>query len=152
MRYWLFKTEPNVYSLDDLKKAGQDTWDGIRNYQARNFIRDDIRVGDRVLIYHSRVETVGIVGEARVVKAGYPDFTQFDPKAKYYDAKADPNNPRWYMVDVAYVRHFPQCLALADLKKMPALASMMLVQKGSRLSIQPVSEDEWKIIQDLAGS
>jgi predicted RNA-binding protein with PUA-like domain len=151
MKYWLLKTEPDVYSLDDLKEAGVDTWDGIRNYQARNIIRDEMKENDKVFIYHSRTQPIGIVGEAKIAREAYPDHTQFDPEAKYYDPKSDPDNPRWLMVDVAYVRHFPECISLAKLKSIPELAEMMGVKKGSRLSVQPVREEEWNIIQAMTG-
>ena len=149
MAYWLMKTEPNAFSIDDLKKAGVEPWDGIRNYQARNFMRDSMKVGDGVLIYHSRIQPIGIVGEAKVASKPYPDPTQFNPKEKYHDPKSDPENPRWILVDIEYVRHFPQTLNLTDLKKMPELAEMVLVQKGSRLSIQPVTLKQWRFIQKL---
>ena len=148
-QHWLLKTEPDVFSIDDLKKAGVEPWDGIRNYQARNFLRDTFKKGDKVFIYHSRSKPMGIVGEAEVVSDGYPDPTQFDPKEKYYDAKADPENPRWYLVDVKYVRTFPEIITLADLKAAPELADMAVVKKGARLSVQPVKENEWHFVQSM---
>ena len=152
MNYWLLKTEPNVFSIDDLKAAGVEPWDGIRNYQARNFIRDQMKPGDKVLIYHSRVQPIGVVGEAEVASEPYPDPTQFDPSEKYHDPKADPEKPRWYLADIKYVRHFPAVIPLTDLKQHPGLKEMVLVQKGSRLSVQPVREEEWRIICAIAGS
>ena len=149
MKYWLMKTEPDVFSLDDLKAAGTEPWDGVRNYQARNLMRDQMEIGDRIFIYHSRAKPMGIVGEARVASKAYPDPTQFNPEEKYYDPKADPANPRWVLVDVEYVRHYPEMITLAQLKEIPELGDMMLVQKGSRLSIQPVSEAEWKLIESM---
>ncbi len=152
MKYWLMKTEPDAFSIDDLKNAGTEPWDGIRNYQARNLMRDEMKVGDRIFIYHSRVDPIGIVGEARVASEAYPDPTQFDPAEKYYDAKSDPENPRWCLVDVAYVRHFPRVLKLSELREIPELADMVLLRKGMRLSIQGVSEAEWHCIQAQAGA
>lgn len=149
MNYWLLKTEPNVYSIDDLEKEGVDHWDGIRNYQARNFIRDTMKKGDKIFIYHSRVQPIGIVGEAEVVSESYPDPTQFDPSEKYHDPKATPDNPRWFVVDVKFIRKYPQVLPLPMLKKVDGLKDMVLVQKGSRLSVQPVREQEWRVIQGL---
>ncbi|CAM2006735.1 EVE domain-containing protein [Acanthopleuribacter pedis] len=151
MAYWLLKTEPNVFSLDDLKAVEKEPWDGVRNYQARNFMRDEMKPGDKVLIYHSRVQPIGIVGEAEIVSEPYPDPTQFNPEEKYYDAKAKPENPRWFVVDVQYRRTYDQVLELAALKKTPGLENMVLTQKGSRLSVQPVRAEEWAVIQQLAG-
>ena len=151
MQYWLMKTEPNVFSIDDLKTAGKEPWDGVRNYQARNLMRDEMKIGDPIFIYHSRVKPMGIVGEARVCSEPYPDPTQFNPDEKYFDAKSDPENPRWFLVDVEYVRHYPQVLELGMLKQVPELDGMMLLRKGSRLSIQPVTEKEWNHIQTMVG-
>lgn len=147
MAYWLFKSEPDEYSIDDLQNEarGFASWDGIRNYQARNHLRDQVKVGDGVLFYHSSCKDVGIAGTAKVVKAAYPDPTQFDSKSKYYDAKATTDNPRWYCVDVAYVCKFPCLLPLATIKQTPQLAEMALLRHG-RLSIQPVSRAEWQWI------
>ena len=149
MNYWLLKTEPNVYSIDDLAEAGKDMWDGIRNYQARNIIRDDMKIGDKVFIYHSRVQPVGLVGEAEVVSEPYPDPTQFNPDEKYFDPKASPDNPRWFVVEVGFKKKYGDVLTLADLKKMSDLEDMMVVKKGARLSVQPVGEKEWNFIQTL---
>lgn len=149
MQYWLMKTEPDVFSIDDLEKAGREPWDGIRNYQARNFMRDTMKIGDGVFIYHSNAKPTGIVGEARVCSEPYPDPTQFDPKEKYYDAKSQPDNPRWILIDVEHTRTYTKILPLADLKAMPELEEMMLVKKGMRLSIQPVTEEHWNFIQGL---
>ena len=150
MNYWLLKTEPNVFSIDDLKRVGTEPWDGIRNYQARNYIRDQMKPGDKVLIYHSRVQPIGIVGEAMVASEPYPDPTQFEAGSKYQDPKSDPANPRWFLADIQYVRHFPEVLALTDLKQHPGFKDMVLVQKGGRLSVQPVRGDEWDLIMALA--
>ncbi|WCL49958.1 EVE domain-containing protein [Leptospira sp. GIMC2001] len=152
MNYWLFKTEPNVFSIEDLKNSPNKTcfWEGVRNYQARNLLRDDIKKGDSVLFYHSRVEPIGIVGLAVVTKAGYPDKFAFEPSHKYFDPKSKPENPTWYGVDVKYVRHFPRVLTLTELKANKELSKMVLTQKGSRLSIQPVTESEYNTILDLS--
>ena len=153
MKYWLLKSEPNTFSIDDLKEAGIEPWDGIRNYQARNTMRDLMQIGDPVFIYHSRVQPIGIFGEGEVASAPYPDPTQFDPDSPYFDAKSSLENPRWILVDIKYKRHFRNPLLLPTLKTTPGLENMVLVQKGSRLSVQPVSEREWEIIQELgAGS
>ena len=152
MKYWLFKTEPDVYGIDDLRQAGTDQWDGIRNYQARNLIRDQMSIGDKILIYHSRTNPIGVVGEAEIASTAYPDPTQFDPKAKYFDSKSDPDNPRWLLVDIKYIRHYPEMITLKQLKATPGLENMMVTKRGARLSIQPVEESEWNIVQALAGS
>ncbi len=150
MNYWLFKTEPSAYGLDDLEKAGVDLWDGIRNYQARNLIRDQMKKGDKVLIYHSQVCPPVVVGEAEIVSEAYPDPTQFDPDVKYYDPKSDPGNPRWMAIDVKFVRRFAQPIPLPELKDTPGLEDMMVTKRGMRLSIQPVRSGEWEIVQSLA--
>ncbi len=146
MAYWLFKTEPDAFSIDDLANRENQTepWDGVRNYQARNFLRDDVALGDRVFIYHSSCKHVGIAGVAEVVKAGYPDATQFDPESNYYDPKSQPESPRWFRVDVKFVEKFHKVLPLAEIKAMPAIVELPLVKKGGRLSIMPVSENEWQ--------
>jgi predicted RNA-binding protein with PUA-like domain len=151
-RAWLFKSEPDVFSIDDLAAApGQTTcWEGVRNYQARNLLRDDIAVGDLVLYYHSRVEPIGVAGVARVVRAGYPDPFQFEPGHRYEDPKATPETPRWYAVDVQFVERFPAVLPLATLKATPACQDMMVVQRGARLSIQPVTMGELAAVRRLA--
>lgn len=149
MNYWLFKTEPDDISLADIEAAGTMRWDGIRNYQARNFLRDQCREGDGVLIYHSRCKTVGVVGSARIVRAAYPDPAQYDPHSPYYDAKATESTPRWYCVDIRYDAALPRCVTLAEIKAAPALAEMVLVKQG-RLSVQPVRNAEWQAIQAMA--
>lgn len=151
MNCWLMKTEPNAFSIDDLAQAGVEPWDGIRNYQARNFMRDDMKVGDRVFIYHSRIAPVGIVGEGEIASKPYPDPTQFDVDSNYFDPKSDPASPRWMLVDVCFVCKYEQTLELQQLKNTPGLENMMVIQKGSRLSIQPVKAREWRIVQTLAG-
>ena len=150
--YWLFKSEPSSFSLDDLKNRPQATehWDGVRNFQARNFLRDQVKLGDLVFFYHSNIAEPGIVGIAEVVKEGYPDFTAFDPQSKYFDPRSTPDKPGWYMVDVRFLRELPRPVTLAELKGIPALAGMALLNR-SRLSIQPVREDEWHEIMRLAG-
>ena len=147
--YWLFKTEPDAFSIDDLASRPNQTehWDGIRNYQARNFLRDQVKLGDQVFIYHSSCKQVGIAGLAEVVKEGYPDHTQFDPDSKYHDPKSDPANPRWYMVDVKLVKKFAQILLLKEIKSIPEISEIGLVKKGHRLSIMPVSEAEFSILK-----
>lgn len=150
MAYWLFKSEPDEYSIDDLENEpeGFARWDGIRNYQARNNLRDDVKVGDGVLIYHSSCKDVGIAGTGEVVKSAYPDPAQFDPESKYFDPKASNDNPRWYCVDVAFTEKFPTLLSLREIKQMPQLAEMVLLKQG-RLSIQPVTRDQWQCILAL---
>jgi predicted RNA-binding protein with PUA-like domain len=150
-QYWLFKSEPSAYSIDDLVRDKQTFWFGVRNYQARNFLRDSIRLGDRVLFYHSNATPMAIVGTAKVVKTGYPDHTAFDPSHQYFDPKSDPDNPRWFMVDIEITQKFPEPLTRDDLRANPATADMMLLRKGARLSIQPVTDQEWRAVHDLAG-
>ncbi len=149
-RFWLMKSEPSVFSIQDLRAAPQQTtcWDGVRNYQARNFLRDEIRVGDGVLYYHSNTDVIGIAGEAVVVRAGYPDFTAFDPKDVHYDPKSQPDQPTWYMVDVKFVRVAKGVITLDRLRSIAALKNMVLLQRG-RLSVQPVRPEEWKQIMQL---
>lgn len=148
MAFWLFKTEPDAFSIDDLADMPNQTdcWDGIRNYQARNFLRDDVQLGDQVFIYHSSCKDVGIAGLAEVTKASYVDHTQFDPEAKYYDPKAKPENPRWYMVDVTFKKKYQQVLSLKAIKAMPEMSELPLVKKGARLSIMPVGDKEAEIL------
>ena len=150
MRYWLMKSEPDVFSIDDLEAAPQKTehWDGVRNYQARNMMRDQMKKGDLIFFYHSSCKRPGIVGIAQVVREGYPDDTAFDPASRYYDPKSDPDNPRWYRVDVKFKRKLKRILSLEELKTMPELEGMPLLQKGSRLSIMPVTAEHWEAILD----
>lgn len=147
-RYWLIKSEPSAYSLEDLKNSpgGTDCWDGVRNYQARNYMRDDMGVGDRVLFYHSSNKATAIVGEAVVVREAYPDHTAWDPKDDHFDPRSTPDNPVWMMVDIRFVREFPRPLTLPELREMPALAEMVLLRKGMRLSIQTVTAKEYRAI------
>ena len=152
MNYWLVKSEPEEFSIDDLEKRPRQTehWDGVRNYQARNFMRDEMKLGDQVFFYHSNCEPPGIVGIAEVAREGYPDHTAFDPQDKHYDPKSDPDNPRWMMVDVKFVRKFKDVLSLAELKQHKPLRDMRLLQKGNRLSVMPVDKKEWDYIVKLA--
>ena len=149
MQYWLFKSEPDEYSIDDLKAEPKQIvrWDGIRNYQARNLIRDQIKEGDGVLFYHSSCKKVGIAGCAEVVGEPYPDPLQFDPESKYYDPKSDAESPKWFSIDIKYRCHAKKLLQLSKIKTNPLLENMVLVKQG-RLSIQPVTKEEWKIITE----
>ena len=153
MAYWLMKSEPDVFGIDHLKARGEagEPWDGVRNYQARNMIRDAMGVGDGILFYHSNCEVPGVVGLAEVSSAAYPDPTAFDPDAKYYDPASDPENPRWYLVEVRYVRHLKRNIPLAELKTHAdgALAELPLVRRGNRLSVMPVSPAQWEFILSL---
>lgn len=151
MNYWLMKSEPTAFSIDDLKNAPDQTdhWDGVRNYQARNMMRDQMKKVDQVFFYHSNCKVPGIVGLMEIVRQGYPDHTAFDSKAKYFDEKSDPSNPRWYMVDVKYIRHTKRVISLFEMKEYAELKDMPLVHKGNRLSIMPVSADEWRFILSL---
>ena len=153
MNHWLVKSEPDVFSFADLLKAPKKTtcWDGVRNYQARNTLRDQMKTGDRVFYYHSNAEPSGIAGICEVVREGYPDHTAFDPKDPHFDPKSRRDEPTWYMVDVRAVAPFPRLVTLAELKGVKGLEKMALVQKGSRLSVQPVSSSEWAIVCRLAG-
>ena len=146
------KSEPNVFSIDDLAAAPEQTthWDGVRNYKARNYMRDDMKAGDKVFFYHSNIDP-SIVGVASVVKSGYPDESSWDRKSKYYDEKSTPDSPRWYMVDIRFEKKFRKPLPLAELRERPELEGMMLLKKGARLSVQPVSPEHWKAINRLAG-
>ena len=150
-QYWLMKSEPDAFALDDLaaRPDGTEPWDGVRNYQARNMMRDQMQPGDQVFFYHSNCKVPGIVGIAEVVRSGYPDHTAFDPNAKYHDPKSDPDNPRWYMVDVTFEKKFPRQVPLAELRKTPGLEEMLLLKKGMRLSIQPVTKDQFDIVVSL---
>lgn len=152
MNFWLFKTEPGCFSFDDLKNRPEMTehWDGVRNFQARNFLRDSIKPGDRILFYHSNIPEPAVVGIAEVVRAGYPDSMALDPSGEHFDPKASPLNPIWYMVDVRYREPLPKQVTLQAIKGHPLLVDMPLV-KRSRLSIQPVAQEEWQIILAMGG-
>ena len=145
MRHWLLKTEPGTFSFDDLLQSPGRTsgWDGVRNYQARNFLRDEMKKGDRVLIYYSSTETPAVVGIAEVAREGYPDPTQFDAKDDHYDAESDPAKPRWFQVDVKAVRKLARPVTLEEIRQTKALSKMPLLQRGQRLSVQPVGADEY---------
>ena len=145
-RKWLMRTEPDVYSIDDLKRDGKTQWEGIRNYQARNFMMKEMSVGDQVLIYHSNAKPPGIVGLASVCSEPYPDHFAWDDSSKYFDPKSPKENPRWYMVDVKFEKKLNQMISLEQLKNDRNLIEMMVTKKGSRLSIQPVQDDEFEYI------
>ncbi|HET7275517.1 MAG TPA: EVE domain-containing protein [Longimicrobiaceae bacterium] len=147
-KFWLLKTEPGSYSIDDLERDGHTSWEGVRNYQARNFMRDEMQPGDGVLFYHSQANPPGVAGLARVSRAAYPDPTARDPKSHYYDAKATDDDPRWYMVDIEFVSSFPHFVPLSTLRDAPGLEEM-LVNQRSRLSVQPVSKTEFEIVTSL---
>lgn len=147
--YWLMKSEPSVYSIDDLQRDGKTHWDGVRNYQARNIMRDKMKRGDRVLFYHSNANPPGVAGTAKVLRSGYPDHTARDPQSNYYDPKATEDDPRWYMVDIEIEDKFPRLVALSEIKEHPGLQEMVLVQR-SRLSVQPVRPEEFNTILALA--
>jgi predicted RNA-binding protein with PUA-like domain len=151
MKYWLMKSEPDVFGIDDLAKRPRKTehWDGIRNYQVRNMLRDEMQKGDEALFYHSNCKEPGVVGIVRIVRAAYPDHTAFDPESKYYDPKSDPENPRWLMVDVQFVRKFKREISLQELKTHQFLADMLVLRRGSRLSVTPVSKKHWDYILKL---
>jgi len=150
-RYWLMKSEPNCYSLDDLQgEDGQSAcWDGVRNYQARNLMRDEMKLGDGVFFYHSNCKEIGVVGVCEVSREGYPDHTAFDPEDEHFDPKSDPDKPRWIMVDVRFIRTLPRCVTLHEMKNTPGLEAMKVVQRGQRLSVQPVTREEWDIVLAL---
>tara|TARA_B100000676_G_C18081791_1_gene851797 strand:- start:3329 stop:3784 length:456 start_codon:yes stop_codon:yes gene_type:complete len=148
---WLMKSEPDEFGIDDLKACPKKTepWDGVRNYQARNMMRDEMRKGDRIFFYHSNCAEPGIVGIAKVAREGYPDPTAFDPEDKHYDPKSDPDNPRWFLVDVKYVRKTKRTISLQELKLHPELEELALVRRGNRLSVMPVSDEHWDFILSL---
>jgi predicted RNA-binding protein with PUA-like domain len=151
MNYWLMKSEPSAFGIDDLARRPNQTeaWDGVRNYQARNMIRDGMKIGDLVFFYHSNCEAPGIVGLAEIVREAYPDPTAFDPAHKHYDLRSRPEQPTWFMVDVRFVRKLKRTIALAELKNHPELQDFPLVRRGNRLSIMPVSEMQWEFILAL---
>jgi len=148
-RYWLVKCEPEAYSIDDLERDGVASWEGVRNFQARNTLRDDMKVGDGVLFYASNAEPSGVTGVAEVAREGYPDSYAFKKGHKSFDPKSDPENPTWYMVDIRFVEKFPGIIPLAELKAAKGLEKMVVVQKGSRLSVQPVTQKEHEIVLKL---
>lgn len=148
MNYWLMKSEPDTFGIDDLIAQPNQTehWDGVRNYQARNMMRDQMKVGDRVFFYHSNCNPPGIAGIMEVVREGYPDFTAWDPQSEYFDPRSTQEAPRWFMVDVKFVRKLDRIIPLSELKANPQLVDMPLVKKGSRLSIMPVTAEQWEAI------
>ena len=151
MRYWLMKSEPDTYGIDDLrKKGGPDIWEGCRNYTVRNFFRDDMKVGDMAFFHHSNANPSGIIGTMQIVREAYPDPTQFDPSSHYYDPKSPKDNPRWLAPDVEFVEEFPRIISLVELRETPGLEDMLVIRKGQRLSVMPVTESEWNIVMELA--
>ena len=151
MKYWVMKSEPDTFGIDDLRGRPKKTehWDGVRNYQARNMMRDDMKKGDLVFFYHSSCEVPGIVGIAKIVREAYPDPSAFDPDSKYYDPRSKPDNPAWLMVDVQFVRKFKRTISLTELKDQAELADFRLLQRGNRLSIMPATEAEWNLVLGL---
>lgn len=152
MAYWLFKSEPDAFGIDDLAARPEQTepWDGVRNYQARNFMRDDVKVGDKLFFYHSSCKDVGIAGVAEITQGAYADPSQFNPESKYFDPKASPDNPRWVCVNVTFVEKFKRVLPLAKIKTMPEIIELGVVKKGHRLSIMPVQPEEWDALYQAA--
>jgi predicted RNA-binding protein with PUA-like domain len=148
-RYWLMKCEPEAYTIEDLERDGTTTWEGVRNFQARNFLRDDMKKGDGVLFYASNAEPSGVTGVAEVSREGYPDPYAFRKGHKYHDPKSDPDHPAWYMVDLRFVERFDEIIPLSTLKETPGLEDMVVTQKGSRLSVQPVTKKEFEIVRRL---
>ena len=149
MNHWLMKSEPDAFSIDDLKRKKREPWDGVRNYQARNFMRDGMRPGDQVFFYHSNCAVPGIVGIAEVATDAYPDPSQFDPKSKYFDPGSSRDNPRWMLVDVTFVKKLKRTISLDELKADPVLDGMALLRKGNRLSVMPVEAAHWEYILAL---
>lgn len=147
-RYWLLKSEPAAFSIDDLKTSrnGTASWEGVRNYQARNFLRDDIKAGDGILFYHSNADPIGISGEAVVIREGYPDKSSFDPLDIHYDPKSSPSKPTWFTVDIQFKRKAAKVISLNKLRSLPSLKNMIVLQRGMRLSVQPVTYEEWAVI------
>ncbi len=148
-RYWLMKSEPDVYGIDDLERDGSAPWDGVRNYQARNFMRDEMKLGDKVLFYHSNAKPPGVAGIAEIVVESHPDPTQWDKKSHYYDPKSPKDDPRWFLVDVGFVSKFPAVVPLDDLKETPGLEEMLVIKRGMRLSVQPVTKQQFDIVAKL---
>lgn len=149
-KYWLMKSEPSIYSIQDLKKSGKDLWDGVRNYQARNFMVKDMQIDDEVLFYHSNASPPGVVGLARVSAKAQPDPTAFDPKSKYYDPASKRKNPRWFCVEVAFKSIFKKLISIEELRKEKALSKMLLLKKGQRLSVMPVTKAEYMHILKMS--
>lgn len=153
MTYWLMKSEPDTFGIEHLIRAPNSTaaWDGVRNYQARNFMRDSMQIGDKAFFYHSNCKVPGIVGIAEIVSNSYPDHTAFDPESKYYDPKSNATQPRWVMREIKLVTKFPQIISLHELRANKNLANMYILRPGNRLSITPVTQDEWQLIMHMAG-
>lgn len=149
-QYWLMKSEPDVYSIRDLQRDKTTYWNGVRNYQARNFLRDQVKVGDEVLFYHSNAEPSGVAGLAKVVRSGYPDQTAWDPKSDTFDEKSKPESPTWFMVDIAFQEEFPTVLTLDRLRSAKQLKDMLVLRRGQRLSVQPVTVEEFREVLQLA--
>lgn len=149
MGYWLMKSEPDVYGIDHLERDRKEPWDGIRNYQVRNMIRDDMQVGDEAFFYHSRCKAPAVVGIMRICSEAYADPTQFDATSNYFDAKSDPENPRWLLRDVEFIRKLDRPITLKELKAHPALTDFTLTRKGNRLSIFPVSAEQWSLVLSM---
>jgi predicted RNA-binding protein with PUA-like domain len=148
-KFWLLKSEPTCYSIDDFARDGVTHWSGVRNYQARNFMRDEMKPGDGVLFYHSSAEPPGIAGVAEIASAGYGDHTALDPKDDHFDPKTTADEPIWVMVDVKFVRKFDEVISTAELKSTPGLEEMLVLRRGQRLSVMPVTEAEWRIVEGL---
>ncbi len=150
MNYWLMKTEPDVFSIDDLQRKGATHWEGVRNYQARNYMRDEMKIGDLVLFYHSNATPPSVAGLGRVCKEAYPDFFSWDAQSHYFDPKSTPENPRWFMVDIEFVEKFEKLVSLDELKENPALDGLLVIKRGMRLSVQPVEKNHFDIIVEMA--
>tara|TARA_Y100000590_G_scaffold441419_1_gene568083 strand:+ start:379 stop:837 length:459 start_codon:yes stop_codon:yes gene_type:complete len=150
MKYWLFKSEPDEFSIDDLQASGTTAWEGVRNYQARNFMRDECKKGDLVLFYHSSCKEIGVAGVAAVSKESFPDSSQFNEDSPYFDKKSSKDKPRWFCCEVKFEKKFKKVVPLKEIKENKKLKDMYLVQKGSRLSVQPVKEDEFKEVLEMS--
>jgi len=151
-RYWLMKCEPSAYTINDLQRDGATNWEGVRNYKARNYMRDDMQLGDEVLFYASNAGPSGVTGLAKIVRTSYPDASAFNKKSHYYDEDSDKASPTWFMVDIGFVKRFKGTVSLETLKSTKGLEKMMVTQKGSRLSVQPVAKDEFEIVVKLANA
>jgi predicted RNA-binding protein with PUA-like domain len=151
-KYWIFKSEPDVFSIDDLKRVSKEPWNGVRNYQARNFMRDEMNPGDAILFYHSSCPAPGVAGVACVASASYPDSTSLDKKSEYFDPKSSKDNPRWFLVDVSFEKKFKQIVALSEIKEHPELADLLILRKGNRLSITPINKKEFDFICSLGSA
>jgi predicted RNA-binding protein with PUA-like domain len=151
MNYWLFKSEPSCFSIDDLRARNKQIscWDGVRNYQVRNMLRDEIKIGDKAFFYHSSCTPPGVAGIVEVVKNGYPDHTAWDLQSDHFDPGSTPENPRWYMVDVKLVKKFPHFVSLDEIRRQSHLKKMLILRKGNRLSITPVTKEEWQVITKM---